>query len=119
LTLLDLWKRWPGPLIGFVTGQISGVWVLSVGPEAAEWWEANYHRLLPTRAYENRSGGVDLYFTRGDGIPTTTARICADVDTRSDGGFVVHWFAAGLTCRDHSPLASWPNWLRNALTAIA
>jgi hypothetical protein len=114
-----LWNHYPGGLIGVATGAVSNLWVLDVDikhPEACDWWHANHHRLLPTRAYETRSGGVHLHFTEGEGIGCTASRLCKGVDTRSDGGYVIFWFAAGLCCHDPSPPAPWPGWLREALT---
>ena len=117
--ILRLWHRWPGELVGIATGNVSQVWVLDIDQKhhtAWDWWRANHHRLLPTRVYQTRSGGLHLYFRDGTGTSCTTGRICRGVDTRGDGGYVVYWFAAGLTCHDHSPPAPWPAWLRAALS---
>jgi hypothetical protein len=119
LTLIDVWRRWPGELVGIATGCASAIWVLSIRPEGVNWWRENNKHLLPTRAFENRGGGVDLYFTDGGEIPSTTGRIHSGVDTHSDDSFVIHWFAAGLACRDHSPPAPWPAWLCDALRSAA
>jgi hypothetical protein len=116
--ILQLWHRWPGELIGIVTGTVSGVWVVDVDVkhrEGCDWWRANHHRLLPTRTYQTRSGGLHLYYRNGDGIGCTTGRICKGIDTRGDGGYVIYWFATGLACHDQSPPAPWPAWLRDAL----
>jgi Bifunctional DNA primase/polymerase, N-terminal len=116
--ILQLWHRWPGELIGIATGAVSGVWVVDVDVkhrEARNWWRANHHRLLPTRTYATRSGGLHLYYRAGDSIGCTTGRICKGIDTRGDGGYVVYWFAAGLACHDQSLPAPWPAWLRGAL----
>jgi hypothetical protein len=118
-TILQLWHRWPGELIGIATGSVSLLWVLDVDQKhhtAWEWWQTNHYRLLPTRTYATRSGGLHLYFRDGDGIGCTTGRICRGVDTRGDGGYAIYWFATGLACHDHSRPASWPAWLRNALS---
>lgn len=115
----QLWHRWPGELIGIATGTISQLWVLDIDQKhhtAWEWWQANHHRLLPTRTYATRSGGIHLHYRDGEGIGCTTGRVCRGVDTRGDGGYVVYWFAAGLACHNHSPPAPWPTWLRAALS---
>jgi hypothetical protein len=119
--VLQLWHRWPGELIGVATGTASQLWVLDIDQKhhaAWEWWQTNHRRLLPTRVYATRSGGLHLYFHDGAGIGCTTGRICRGVDTRGDGGYVVYWFAAGLACHDHSPPAPWPAWLRAALSPL-
>jgi hypothetical protein len=118
--IFKLWHDNPGPLIGVATGAVSHLWVLDIDqkhPEAVLWWQDNHHRLLPTRAYETRSGGIHLHYRDGDGdgVGCTTSRICKGIDTRGDGGYVIHWFAAGFACHDHSPPAPWPQWLRDAL----
>jgi hypothetical protein len=118
--IAQLWRKWPGPLVGVATGAVSGISVLDVDQkhhEAWEWWQRNYHRLLPTRTYGTRSGGLHLYFRHLDGVICTTGRICKGVDTRGDGGYAVHWFAAGFACHDHEPPAPWPPWLLAALLA--
>jgi hypothetical protein len=118
-TILQLWHRWPGELIGIATGAVSGVWVVDVDVkhrEGCDWWRANHHRLLPTRTFQTRSGGLHLYYRDGDGIGCSSGRICRGIDTRGDGGYIIYWFATGLLCRDQSPPAPWPAWLRAALT---
>jgi hypothetical protein len=120
-SILQLWHRWPGELIGIATGAVSGVWVVDVDikhREACDWWRANHHRLLPTRTFQTRSGGLHLYYRDGDGIGCSSGRICRGIDTRGDGGYVIYWFATGLACHDQSPPASWPAWLRDALTPL-
>ena len=115
----ELWDRYPGELIGIATGEASGISVLDVDQKHAEavvWWEDNHHRLLPTRAYESRSGGVHLYFHHTEGVTCTAGRICNGIDTRGEGGYVIAWFAAGLPCHDHTPPAPWPPWLLDALS---
>jgi hypothetical protein len=116
--ILQLWHRWPGELIGIATGVVSQIWVVDIDvkhPESCNWWHGNHQRLLPTRTYATRSGGVHLHFRDGHGIGCTTGRICKGVDTRGDGGYAIYWFAAGLACHDQSPPAHWPVWLRDAL----
>ena len=121
-TILRLWHRWPGELIGIATGTVSALWVLDIDLKhraAWDWWQANHHHLLPTRTYATRSGGLHLYFRDGDDIGCTTGRISRGIDTRGDGGYVINWFAAGLACHDQSPPAPWPAWLRAALSPSA
>lgn len=123
--IAELWRRWPGPLIGIATGERSGVSVLDVDrkhPQAVGWWQDHHHRLLPTRAFATRSGGLHLYFRHREGVRNTQGRIAKGVDTRGDGGFCICWFAAGrpggrggLPCLDHSAAAVWPDWLYAAL----
>src|SRR6188508_892228 len=110
-----LWRRHPGPLVGVATGSVSGVWVVDIDSprhvEAWQWWQ-DHHPRLSTRVFQTRSGGLHLYFRDGQGIGNTASRICRGIDTRGDGGYVIHWFAAGLLCLDEQPIAPFPDWLR-------
>jgi hypothetical protein len=114
-----LWHERPGPLIGVATGARSGVSVLDVDrkhPTAVAWWLDSYPLLLPTRTYRTRSGGLHLWFKHRDGVRNSQGKICLGVDSRGEGGFVVHWFAGGYECLDPSPPAPWPAWLLAELT---
>jgi hypothetical protein len=112
--ILQLWHRFPGPLIGIATGITSNLDVLDLDLKANAalvWWRANEPRLPVTRAYRTRSGGIHLYFRYAAGVSCSAGKLAAGVDTRGDGGYVISWFAAGLPCLDHSPPADWPAWL--------
>lgn len=117
--IATLWRRYPGPLIGIATGAASGFSVLDLDQKhatARTWWAANLNRLLPTRAYASRSGGLHLHFRHREGVTNSQNRICWGVDTRGEGGYIIAWFAAGFACHDHSPPAPWPEWLLAELT---
>jgi Bifunctional DNA primase/polymerase, N-terminal len=127
----NLWRRYPGPLIGIATGERSGVDVLDVdagrcpadaNPKviakreaACAWWHANAHRIPSSRAYETGSGGIHIYFKHAPISRTTQSVIAHGVDTRADGGYAIYWFGAGRECFDHNPPAEWPAWLLQAL----
>jgi hypothetical protein len=116
-----IWRLWHdrfGPLIGILTGVKSDLDVLDIDVKhasATAWWRANFSRLLPCRTYRTRSGGLHLYFRHRPGIGNTQGRLALGVDTRGEGGYVVYWFACGLSCLDHSPPAIFPDWLAKAL----
>ena len=112
--IADLWRRYPCPLVGIVTGAASGISVLDIDRKhdaACMFWQRNRDRLLPTRAFITRSGGLHLYYRHHDGIRNTQSRVCPGVDTRGEGGFIISWWCAGLDCYDLSPPAAWPEWL--------
>jgi Bifunctional DNA primase/polymerase, N-terminal len=114
-----LWHDHSGPLIGIRTGEASGIDVVDVDTkhdEAIWWWRHNHHRLLPTRTYETRSGGLHLYFRHALGIRNSASRIHKGIDTRGEGGYCIAWFAEGFRCFDQSPPAPWPAWLLIELT---
>jgi Bifunctional DNA primase/polymerase, N-terminal len=61
----ELWRLWPGPLIGVPTGGRSGFDVLDVDPRngGRDWYDANKSRLPETRIHRTRSGGLHLFFS--------------------------------------------------------
>lgn len=113
-----LWRMYPGSLIGMPTGKPSGFSVLDVDVKhdtARVWWRQHEHLLPLTRTYRTRGGGMHLFFRHADGVKNSEGKLTPGVDTRGDGGYVVHWFAAGYECLDHAPLAEWPHWLSRRL----
>src|ERR1700730_14561304 len=58
----ELWMRYPGPLIGIPTGEISGLAVLDIGPRhGGECWFVEHRQRLPaTRVHRTLSGGLHL-----------------------------------------------------------
>jgi len=109
-----LWRAHPGPLIGVATGRRSGQSVLDIDqkhPQAVAWWQESHPRLLPTRTFRTRSGGLHLWMQHRDGVTNTQGKIVRGVDTRGEGGYAIYWFAAGYECLDPSPPAPWPTWL--------
>lgn len=117
--LRDLWRRYPGPLVGVATGEESGVDVLDLDrkhSEACEWWGANRHRLPQTRVHRTRSGGLHVVFRHAPGLRCWAGRPVVGVDGRGSGGYVVWWPAAGLPVLCDAPAAPWPDWLLDELT---
>jgi hypothetical protein len=117
----ELWRRWPGPLIGVATGAVSGISVIDIDAQhepARLWWRQHWPRLMPTRAYLTRSGGWHLYYRHRDGVKNTSGKLCQGVDTRGDGGYVIHWYAAGLECLDHEAPQPFPEWCYRLLTYV-
>jgi hypothetical protein len=116
--LRDLWRRRPGPLVGVVTGEASGIDALDLDKghaEASLWWAENRHRLPATRTHRTRSGGLHLLFRHTYAVRCTVGRIAPGVDTRGDGGYLIWWPAAGFpVIRDLSPVP-WPAWLFDIL----
>jgi len=110
----ELWLRHPARLIGIATGSVSGIDVLDIDEKhdaARAWWHDNISRRPVTRTFRTRSGGLHLYFRHAESVGCTTGKIAQGIDTRGDGGYIIYWFAAGLECLDHSPIAPWPEWL--------
>ena len=115
VAIRKLWRDYPAPLIGVATGAASGLDVLDLDlprhPEARDWWQANRHRIPPTRVHETRSGGLHLLFRAALGLRCSAAKIALGVDVRSNGGSAVWWPAAGFRVLRALDPAPWPDWL--------
>ncbi len=113
--ILDLWREYPGPLVGVPTGATSGFDALDIDAprhrEAADWWEVNRAAIPATRTHFTRSGGLHLLFRHAEGVRNSASRIAPGVDVRGDGGYLVWWPAAGCEVMDRTPRADWPEWL--------
>ena len=112
--IAELWRKYPTPVIGIATGEVSDLAVLDLDvkhPKAIRWWRANEKLLPNTRAFRTRSGGVHLHFRHAPGVKCSTGRPVAGVDVRGDGGYIIHWFSNGYAALDHAPRALWPHWL--------
>jgi hypothetical protein len=116
--LRELWRLYPGPLVGVPTGESSGRDALDIDaprhPEAAEWWRRQ-HRAPATRIHQPRSGGLCVLFRHADGLRCRAGRPVPGVDGRADGGYVVWWPGDGLPIRSPGPPAPFPRWLIQAL----
>ena len=109
----DLWRRWPGPLIGTPTGNVNTFDVLDVDPRHGGdvWHVANRNRLPSTRIHETRSGGLHILFRHHDGVRNSAGRIAPGIDVRGEGGFVVWWPATGGSVKAEGAPAACPGWL--------
>ncbi len=97
------------PLVGFATGEPSGIDVLDVDPTGNDWYGANFHALPQTRAHQTQRG-LHLLFEHAAGLRCSTSRIAPGVDVRADGGYAIWWPRQGLAFKDW-PICAWPEWL--------
>jgi hypothetical protein len=113
IALRQIWRRFPGPLVGVATGVASGIDVLDIDqrPEAREWLQENRTRLPETRVHRSRSGGLHFVFQHASGLRCSTSRIARGIDVKADGGCCTWWPAAGLPVLCTAPPAPWPPWL--------
>ena len=86
---VELCKRYPGPLIGVVTGERSNFDVLDIDDAGLAWFNDNDDRIPATRVHETRSGGRHLFFQHQSGLRCSASKIAADVDVRGDDGYVI------------------------------
>lgn len=109
--VLEIFTRYPSPLIGVRTGSDSRLSVLDLDakhPEARAWWSEHRSCLPVTRAHRTRSGGLHLLYEHCSGVKCTAGKIAPGVDTRGEGGYIIWWPAAGWPVLTESPLAPWP-----------
>ena len=114
----ELWRRYPGPLIGVPTGEISGLDVLDIDPRHGgdAWFVEHKARLPITRVHQTRGGGLHLFLQHQSGLRCSTGRIAAGVDVRAEGGYVIWWPGVGLPVISEMPVAPWPRWLCHQLS---
>src|SRR5262249_16654349 len=104
------------PLIGFPTGEASGIDVLDIDPRGRDWYDQNFDALPTTRAHLTQRG-LHLLFKHADGLRCSAGRIAPGIDVRADGGYAIWWPREGLPVEDH-PICEWPDWLlKEALEA--
>ena len=103
MTLKNLWQRYPGPLIGVPTGEVSGFDVLDMDPRHGgdKWLEANRHRLPAATVHATRSGGWHYLFQHHPGLRNSASRIAPGVDVRANGGYIIWWPTTGLPVFSH------------------
>jgi hypothetical protein len=99
--LKELWRQFPGPLVGVPTGEASGIFVIDIDSarhdEATDWLERWSPYLPETRQHATRSGGWHLLFKHRAGLKNSSSKLAKGVDTRGDGGYVIWWpFHMGL-----------------------
>jgi hypothetical protein len=100
--LQELWRQFPGPLVGVPTGKASGIFVIDVDSgrhdEASDWLERNSPYLPETRQHATTSGGWHLLFKHRPGLWNSASKLAKGVDTRGDGGYIIWWpFHMGIS----------------------
>ena len=116
--LRELWKQFPGELVGVRTGETSGIDALDIDAkhqEALDWSAAHHQRIPSTRVHKTRSGGAHLLFRHASGFRCSAGRLARGVDIRADGGYIIWWPAAGFRVLRTGPITEWPQWLLDEL----
>jgi hypothetical protein len=111
----ELWRRYPGNLVGVPTGLATGVDVLDIDPcHGGDRWLA-IPRLPVTRTHATHSGGRHFLLACDGRLRNSTQKLAPGVDVRSSGGYVIWWPACGLPVENPNRLAAWPWWLLDVL----
>ncbi|WP_029604412.1 bifunctional DNA primase/polymerase [Kozakia baliensis] len=115
----QMWKDWPGTLVGVRTGASSRISVLDLDlqhDEAADWFAEFKSQLSMYRANETRSGGMHVLFQDNGAIRNSAGRVAKHVDVRGEGGYIIWWPAYGLgQINSEAPLTPMPDWLTSKL----
>jgi len=119
--IAELWRRYPGELVGVATGWRSGIAILDVDlykPDADKWFSAHQHKLPKTLTAETRQGGIHLIYAHQPGLRCSIGSIAPGVDVKADGGYIISWWCAGFAYLDYRPPEQsqppWPLWLTPA-----
>jgi putative DNA primase/helicase len=89
----EWWRKWPNAMIGMPTGAPSGIDVLDIDFEEAEYVNG-YHflpgwrELTPVKVRTPRDGS-HLWFKSEGKVRCSTSVIAPGLDTRGDGGYII------------------------------
>lgn len=113
----ELFRRYPGPLIGVPTGAASGIDVLDIDPRHGGqlWLASRADRLPVTRTHKTRSGGWHFLFACDGRLHNSAGKIAHGIDVRATGGYVIWWPATELAVDHPDTLAPWPHWFLTIL----
>jgi hypothetical protein len=120
--LREVWRQYPGALVGVPTGQPSGIFVVDIDSarhdEANDWLERHSPYLPETRQHATKSGGWHLLFKHRAGLKNSTSKLAKGVDTRGEGGYIIWWpFHMGLNAphKLELPIADLPDEIHEQL----
>jgi hypothetical protein len=119
--IVDLWTKYPGPLIGVPMGKASGFDALDIDPrhEGDKWLDEFCDALPVTRTHITRSGGKHLLFRSHPDVRNSQSKIAPGVDTRGAGGYIVWWAAHQCAVENRAIVETWPTWIIKILRPAA
>lgn len=110
------WSDHPGALVGVPTGTTSGLLVIDIDPEGAEWYVTNFDRLRAGRIHKTKRGHHLFFRMPNADVRCSTSKVAPGVDVRANGGYVVWWPASGLEAvGDLVDVSDPPKWLLDLL----
>jgi hypothetical protein len=106
-------------LLAVPTGPVSGLFVLDIDPDGADWLASNSEQLNCERSHTTKRGKHFVYRwpERGQApLKNTAGKLAPGVDTRGEGGYVIWWPAHDKGYSgDLDALTEPPAWLLDAL----
>ena len=92
-TLVEIgewWGKWPGAMIGIVTGKISGICVIDIDePQGHEEIQKYVSDSLLMPTVRTPREGHHLYFQCPNPAPGNNARVVPGCDFRGEGGYII------------------------------
>ena len=105
--IAELWRRWPGELIGIVTGQASGINVLDIDAKHPISSQMVGGRIQARAAKPHLSNArrrlSPSISSTLQGSANTQSKLAHGVDSRGDGGYAIFWYTAGFECLKSFP----------------
>lgn len=123
----DWWRKWPDSIIGCLTGDPLGEFVLDIdlpdGPTNLAVLESKYEKLPATKTQRTGSGGQQLFFLMPAGVKirNSASGIAKNLDIRATGGQVIlppspHPSGGTYQWMNDLPAAQPPQWLIDLIT---
>jgi hypothetical protein len=106
------WQRWPDALVGVPTGSASGILVVDVDPDGAEWYRQKDIELGAGRVHKTQRGHHLLYRMPEGEVRCSAGKVAPGIDVRGEGGYVIWWPAHGFEAiGELEDLTEPPGWL--------
>lgn len=111
-----LWNRHPDALVGVPTGEASGLLVVDVDPQGADWHREHANEAAAGRTNRTKRGHHLVYKMPPEDIRNSASKLAPGVDIRANGGYVIWWPAHGLEAvGDLEDIGPPPGWLLEKL----
>jgi hypothetical protein len=108
--IADLFRRYPGELVGVPCGPANWFDVLDVdkgGEDFLALYESTYGPLPPTRVHASPRGGQHYFWRHQIGLRCSRSLLAPKIDVRAEGGYVI-FAGPGYRVLSSAPIAPWP-----------